>query len=168
MDSKSLLEWVKVLGAILLSWPIVGLISLLFFRNPLLKILEQFSESRIIKAKFGPVEIEREIHILSSKVEEQKSEQERQKSEIETLKFLITNFVTEAELTHLEKLSKNDPFLFDKASYFELELRRLRSFGLINNFPGKGIREMPQKGNLKDYFAITERGKEYLELRKNT
>lgn len=168
MEGKLVLEWIKAFGSILISWPVVGLIALALFRKPLFKIIEQFSNSEIRKARFGPVEIEREITLLTEKVKEQKDEQERQKLEIDTLRFLITNFVTSAELKHLEKLSKNESFIYEKAPYFELELRRLRSFGLISNFENKGISSMPQKGNLKEYFEITKNGKDYLKLRKNS
>ena len=168
MEPKLLLEWIKALGSILISWPVVGMTALALFRKPLFKIIEQFSNSEIRKAKFGPLEIEREINLLTEKVKEQKDEQERQKSEIDTLRFLISNFVTNAELIHLQKLTKDEPFIYEMAPYFELELRRLRSLGLITNFENKGIRSMPQNGNLKEYFTITESGKDYLKLRKTS
>jgi len=165
MDTQIILEWIKTLGSILISWPVVGITTLILFRRPLIKIFDQFANSEIRKAKFGPVEIEREITLLTEKVTEQKNEQERQKLEIDTLRFLISNFVTSDELTHLEKLSKDEPFMYIKNPSFEIELRRLRSLGLIRNFENKGIRSMVQQGNLKDYFTITESGKEYLKLR---
>lgn len=160
-----MLEWIKVVGPILVSWPVIGLVALALFYRPLLGITKQFASSEVRKAKIGPIEIEREIIKLTERVEEQKAEQERQKSEIESLRFLISSFVTEPELTHLQKLANGEPFPYQKSSFFELELRRLRSFGMINNFKGKGIRSMLAEGDLRDYFEISDRGREYLRLR---
>ena len=104
-----------------------------YFQKTIIKNYKSIINAGITKAKFGPVEIEREINILSGKVDEQKIEQEKQKSEIETLRFLISNFVSDAEFSHLEKLVREEPFPYEKAPYFEVELRRLRSLGLIKN-----------------------------------
>lgn len=101
-----------------------------------------------------------------------KNEQEKQKSDIGTLKFLVGHFVTDAELRHLNTLARNQPFPFEsgpETSFFENELRRLRSFGLIAGHPGKGVRSlMKHGGDVKDHFYITEVGRKYLELREES
>jgi len=61
MQSHEVLEWVKAIGSLIFSWPVVAAVVLIFFRKPLLKLIEQFSGPDVIKAKFGPVEIEREM-----------------------------------------------------------------------------------------------------------
>lgn len=167
MGNALALEWIRTLGFLIISWPVVGFIAVIILRKPLTTIIRQFSEGNITRAKLGPLEIERQIEGIKSTLQVQQVEQQKQKSEIDSLRFLIGNFVTEAELKHLEKLAANRPFPFDKAPYFEVELRRLRSLGLIRNFADKSISGMPQQGNLQDYFAITDRGREYLELRRN-
>jgi hypothetical protein len=97
--------------------------------------------------------------------------QEQQQSEINTLKFLISHFVTGAEFEHLKKLRAGESLLFDTSSdtwpYLQKDLRRLRDFGLINNYPNRGIRSMERQkqGNTENYFFITKAGKDYLELR---
>lgn len=101
------------------------------------------------------------------KFRELKAEQVRQKAEIESLRFLISYFVTEFELTHLEKLESGEPFPYQKSESFITELRRLRSLAMITNYPNKDIRSMPQQGDLRDYFRVTERGTTYLQLRKH-
>jgi len=53
-----MLEWFKVLGPIILSWPVVGLVIALIFRKPLLGLLERFSSSSGSKAEIGPLKIE--------------------------------------------------------------------------------------------------------------
>jgi hypothetical protein len=52
------LEWIKVLGALLISWPVVTLIIALIFRRPLLRLFERFTSSDEGKAEIGPVKIE--------------------------------------------------------------------------------------------------------------
>ena len=102
---------------------------------------------------------------------ELKSEQDKQKSDIDSLKFLVSHFVTDAEFRHLHKLAENHPFPFvlgPETSFFEKELRRLRSFGLIAGHPGKGVRSlMKDGGDVKDHFCITEVGRKYLILRND-
>jgi short subunit fatty acids transporter len=62
---SEILEWIKVIGSILLSWPVIGLLAIILFRKPLLQILLQFTSSDVRKAKVGPVEIEREFKKLT-------------------------------------------------------------------------------------------------------
>jgi hypothetical protein len=50
-----MLEWFKVLGPIILSWPVVGLVTALVFRKPLLDIFEHFSKGG--EAEIGPLKI---------------------------------------------------------------------------------------------------------------
>jgi hypothetical protein len=161
-----MLEWIKAVGPVLISWPVVGLVALALFYRPLLDIAKQFTGPDVRKAKIGPVEIEREIVKLSEKVEEQKAEQERQKAEIESLRFLIESFVSPYELAHLQKLASGEPFPYRQSAVFEVELRRLRSLGMIENrVKGRGIRSMSEEGDLRDYFQITDKGRDYLRLR---
>ena len=98
-----------------------------------------------------------------------KNEQEEQKNDIESLKFLISHFVTDDEYKHLRKLADNKDFPYirgPETSFFHRELHRLRSFGLIEGHHGKGIRTlMNQGGDLKDHFRITDVGRKYLDLR---
>lgn len=105
--------------------------------------------------------------------EQMKGEQEKQGRDIETLKFLIEGFVTEDELTHLRRLNSQEPFrtrVDGTSKYFESELRRLRSLGLVANPPGKGIRSLfvddGKEREVKDHFYITDKGREYLRFRE--
>jgi hypothetical protein len=56
--SNAILEWVKVLGPIVLSWPMVALLVVILFKAPLLKLLDRFTESTGSKAEIGPLKIE--------------------------------------------------------------------------------------------------------------
>ena len=98
------------------------------------------------------------------------SEQQRQRADLDALRFLVSGFVTDAELMHLQKLDRKTAFPFvrgPETSFFLDELRRLRSLGLIRNaHGGKGIRALDQHGgDVGDYFSVTARGREYLRLR---
>jgi hypothetical protein len=64
------IEWLEVLGPIVVSWPVVGLTALLMLRRPLKSLLIQLSEGDIRKAKVGPFEVERELRRVAAKGEE--------------------------------------------------------------------------------------------------
>jgi hypothetical protein len=97
---------------------------------------------------------------------------DEQSQDIEALKFLIGNYVTDTELDHLDRLASGRKFMAKMSWHpeiFQAELRHLRGLGLIANAPGKGVSIMyARPGEEKDvheYFRITERGKAYLALR---
>jgi hypothetical protein len=108
-------------------------------------------------------------------------EQKRQADEIDWIKFLMRNFLTEYELEHLKKLASLEPFWFDFNSgtklYFEKELRRLLELNLIEREAKTGIRALLydrqgiQKINNKDmkdvkqYLHIKKEGLDYLKMR---
>ena len=100
------------------------------------------------------------------------SEQQKQRADLEVLRFLISGFVTDAELMHLHKLASHAPFPFvrgPETAYFLNELRRLRSLGLIESAPGKGVRVLEREGGeVGAVFTVTPRGREYLRLRAET
>jgi len=98
-----------------------------------------------------------------------KSRQDAQEQEIKFLRFFIDNFVDKYQLKHLEGLERGRPYPFDRVPWtFEQELVRLHSFGLIDHVEGSGIGPMKRKGrgDLSDYFRITELGRSYLKLRR--
>jgi len=65
MASTEILEWVKAIGALICSWQIVAVFTLFVFRKPLLELFKQFTGPNVIRAKVGPVEIERELGKLA-------------------------------------------------------------------------------------------------------
>jgi hypothetical protein len=127
-------------------------LALLVFNSSFLK--------RLGKLVIGSKGVELEL-------QEVKIEQKKQRVEIDTLRFLITSYVTEKEMVHLTKLAKKEPFPYKKNSSFDSELRRLRSLDFIRNFPGKTVGGMPAEGDLRSYFEITDKGSEYIQLRRD-
>jgi hypothetical protein len=98
---------------------------------------------------------------------ELKQDQNRQKEEIDSLRFLISGFLTDYELIHLKKLNIRDSFPYERNSRFISELRRLHDLGLITKVSPVNIGDLPPTGYLKGYIKITERGKTYLRLRSD-
>ena len=50
-----ILDWVKTVGPILISWPVLGLIAIIMFRAPLLAIANRFTGDDIQRFKIGGV-----------------------------------------------------------------------------------------------------------------
>lgn len=48
-----LLEWIKVVGPLIISWPIIGLLAIILFRKPLTELIKRFKESSGGKAEIG-------------------------------------------------------------------------------------------------------------------
>jgi hypothetical protein len=105
-----------------------------------------------------------------------KTEQRRQAREIDALKFLVSNFLTEPECRHLEGLASDRPYRAHRdgtTAFFETEVRRLRALGFVQGRPDHGVRsliramtEAADRGvDVKDHFEITARGRDYLRLR---
>ena len=105
-----------------------------------------------------------------------KNEQRRQAQEIEALKFLVSNFLTEPECRHLEGLASSKPYPARQdgtTAFFEIEMRRLRALGFIQGRPDHGVRSLlkalhdasGREVDVKGFFEITARGRDYLRLR---
>jgi hypothetical protein len=56
--NNELLEWIKVLGPIILSWPMVALLVVIIFRVPLLRLIDKFLDTPGSKAQIGSISIE--------------------------------------------------------------------------------------------------------------
>ena len=56
--SDAILEWVKVVGHLLLSWPLIGLVIVLVFRSKLNRLFERFLGAHESKAEFGPIKLQ--------------------------------------------------------------------------------------------------------------
>jgi hypothetical protein len=116
----------------------------------------------------------RELGISESKtsrqIQEVQQNQDRLQGEVDALRFLVTGFVNDYELVHLTKLADDGPFDYHRGpnrdDRFVQELVRLRDFGLVEKYNVASMWDIPLRGNLKDYIRITQRGREYLKLRK--
>ena len=106
---------------------------------------------------------------IKIKIAEIQGKQASLQKDINALRFLVSGFVTEWEHTHLQKLMAKGEFDYvwggDRNDRFIQELIRLWDFGLISRKNTKSWYDIPLKGDLRPYAAITERGKQYLLLR---
>jgi hypothetical protein len=149
VSDHSIFDWVSVLGPILLSWPLVITVALLFFYRPLFRLLEKFSRNNIQKAKIGPFEIE-----------------ESEQTYAESIKLLLTSFVSEEELDHLQQLNnEKESVPYDSGTSISADLKRLSTLGFIN--AKTDLDQLPHEGELNHHVELTEKGKKYLTLRDN-
>lgn len=65
MPSNEVLEWVKAIGTLVCSWPVMALLAFIIFRKPLSNLVKQLTGADVKRAKVGPVEIERELDKLA-------------------------------------------------------------------------------------------------------
>ena len=103
---------------------------------------------------------------IATEVSNIRDRQTRQQLQIEALEFLLVTFIPQKELGHLWGLKLDKPFPFTKSLWFEAELRHLRGLGLIQGKPGVWVGGMPETGELKNFFSITEAGLRYIEYRQ--
>jgi len=101
---------------------------------------------------------------------ELQAKQELQAREVQTLRFLARSYLTDSELSHLERLASDQPFTFSRGpttDSFKNELRRLRGLGLIVRRADKSFSSVlrEDRSDLRDHIAITQSGREYLTLR---
>lgn len=96
--------------------------------------------------------------------------QEDQIKEIQ--RFLVSHLLTNHERNHLKKLNENTAWQFVKdhtTKYFFDELRNLRSLGLIEGHPNKGIRSLDREGgDVNSHFKITQEGIRYIKIFDST
>lgn len=67
MEEINILDWIEEIGGILLSWPAIVLFVIIFFRNAISRIIERFTDENLIKAKVGPIELERKLEVIVEK-----------------------------------------------------------------------------------------------------
>jgi len=113
-------------------------------------------------------------HRLSDRVHDVTKEQQKQAVDINRiLDMLINLIITEHELHHLQGLNANEQFIVDinreTAGPFQNELRRLIALQLIGQQPGKRVNAFFAKAgkrDAKEFFFITDSGREYLAFRE--
>ncbi len=102
---------------------------------------------------------------------ELQEKQEHLQDEIRALQFLVAHFLTDDERTHLRKIADREPFQVkeDEPNSFFDEMRRLRSLGFLTQHTGRGITTMRmERGDVRDYFDLSETARQYLDLLDNT
>lgn len=117
----------------------------------------------------------RELGVSESKtsrqIQEVRQNQDRLQGEVDALRFLVAGFVNDYEIIHLSKLADDGIFAYERSpsrddNRFVLQLTRLKDVGLIEKCGVTSLWDIPLSGNLKDYVKITQRGRDYLKLRR--
>jgi hypothetical protein len=162
-----ILEWVKTLGPILISWPLVILIAILLFRNPLLSFFKGFTWENVKRLNIGSrgLEFEKDIKQV--------------KEDINAIEFALKAILTKHEKGKLEGLAGHDPVNLPYEPDLYGYLHRLDGLDFIQ--PNEGLKyglydivvdhkheeELHPKDrplfDLKQYVYITEEGKNYLK-----
>lgn len=142
-------------------------------------LFEKLQELEIGKDGVSVKVLQEAVEAVKERVDTQKADLEAQGGAIQHLakasdytnRKFVENIVSEHELRNLTRLyeaEKEDKDCPCKKKYtFEVELRRLRTLGMIENQPGKSIAKMPETADLRDYVKTTQRGRDYIELRKS-
>lgn len=148
MGKHSIFDWVSVLGPMLLSWPLVISLVLIFFRQPIFNLLERISDRNVQKAKIGPFEIEDTKQLY-----------------VDSLKLLFTSLISETELNHLQRLNREqDAYPYRSSPQLIEEIKNLHTLGFIST--NTDISELPDKGDFKHHLELTDKSKKYLALRE--
>jgi hypothetical protein len=98
--------------------------------------------------------------------------QELNERAIQQLRFIVDGFLTRDEYQHLKNIKKGKQYTVrgEEAAALASELRRLRALRLIEQVdPKRGVRDFAvpnHVGRLVDWFRLTPKGTEYLEMRK--
>lgn len=91
--------------------------------------------------------------------------------EVDSLRFLVSGFVTDWELKHLDRLSREGPVPYKRGpergvgDRFVQEIIRLRDLGLVSKKTDTPLWDMALQDDLSKYVQLTERGRMYLRLR---
>lgn len=107
---------------------------------------------------------------FTARFEKLEERQDKQASDIRVLGVLLRGIVSEFELEKLRGLSKPEPFMVYYHSDMYEEIKHLDAKRFVAPRKGHGVNSIHNHVSdrnpfdLKTYFELTERGKEYLEL----
>ena len=110
---------------------------------------------KITHIKVGSVEFE---------LQKLQQDQEKQRNELDDVRFVLTLLLEPSELQHLKNIDKGSTQDYLGRHSVRTALRKLRTLGLIRNRDGHKISELADnsKMDLKNVVELTERGRQYL------
>jgi hypothetical protein len=171
-----ILEWVKTLGPILVSWPILGVIAILIFRKHLFALADQFTGKDIQRVKFWGVELEK-VKVAVDQVEKRQAIQE---SEIKAIQIALKGVLTKHEIGLLEGLNMPARFMIRYEPDLYRYLHRLDGLNFIQPNSGYGLITIEERHkddeklpvppderplfDLKEFVYITDDGQRYLNI----
>lgn len=109
---------------------------------------------------------------LSARQQQQERQLIEQRDAIRSLQFALQGIITRYELEKLLGLSKDEPFFCFYSDDLYNEMKRLRAMALAANKDGVGLgtiraeyKDRNMQFDMKQFFYITDYGREYLRLR---
>jgi len=121
---------------------------------------------------FAEVKTAQVVNDLSARQQQQERQLLEHRDAIRSLQFALQGILTQYELDKLLGLSGEVPFLCYYSNDLYNEVKRLRAMALISNYEGRGLgtirsgyKDRNLQFDLKQFFYITDRGREYLRLR---
>jgi hypothetical protein len=100
-------------------------------------------------------------------LQEVKEKQNEQAKVLETLAFLLANYLPEPQLEFFFKIAgteRDDSYQLNDGKSVRERLRKLRDAKLVRKIDPGYIQDLPEQGHLRDFFVLTDRGRKYLEL----
>jgi len=110
---------------------------------------------KITHIKVGSVEFE---------LQKLQHDQEKQRDELDDVRFVLTLLLEPSELQHLKNIDKGNTQDYLGRHSVRTELRKLRTLGLIRNRDGHKIAKLADNSemDLRNIVELTERGRQYL------
>jgi len=113
----------------------------------------------------------KKVSEIQSQQKEHGEQLARQEAELRSIRFTLEGIVTKYEIKKLEGLIKDEPFLCYYSEDLYNEMKRLRALSLVNNHDGVGLndikrdyKDQDKRFDLKRFFFVTDRGRDYLKL----
>ncbi len=110
---------------------------------------------------------------IASRQDSQQHELANHQKQIRFLQVALQGIVTQYEPAKLVGLSGDEPFLCYYSDDLFAEMKRLRAMDLVRNHEGKGLstlrrdyKDRNRQFDLKQFFFVTDGGREYLTLRR--
>jgi hypothetical protein len=112
----------------------------------------------------------RDLGFAEAKLEQQiqaiQKELKRQREQIDLNSYLLVHFISPYEWQHLRSLAGDGDFPFEMHPTFEQEIEHLWELHLITKTHDFPLHHIPRVGELRDYFEISDKGRNYLRLRE--
>ena len=107
--------------------------------------------------------LEAQTRHLNAETKRLESQATKMRDRQEAVEFLLKHLITGPELYFLKRIASEEEIVKFKDNFRDKEhLRQIRDAGYIEKTVDKNIGDLQRGQNLKQFFKITEKGREYL------
>ena len=133
----------------------LGILALITLVIGLLCVPSFLARVRTLKFPGGELEL----------LEKLQEDAEKNKQELDDIRFVLTLLLAPTELQHLKNLKGGQTKGYARGGAVRAELRKLRTLGLINSLDARRIAELEdgKSLDLANLVLLTDRGKQYLD-----